>query len=59
MQLFHMLMKRAKIQYNCDKHAMMVDPFVRPLIDSLSSENVPALIESLVCFTFLIKFKSQ
>lgn len=57
LQLFHMLLKKAKILFGSEEHARMVDPFVRPLTDALSSEHVPLIIESLICLTFVIKFK--
>ncbi|XP_067945852.1 small subunit processome component 20 homolog isoform X1 [Watersipora subatra] len=57
MKLFHMLLKRAKISYGDEGHARMVDPFVRLLVDGLTSEDVPVIIESLICLTFVIKFK--
>ena len=37
----------------------MIDPFVQPLTEALNSEHVPVLIESLMCMTFLLKFKGN
>lgn len=56
-QLFHMLLKKAKISFGDEGHAMMVDPFVPLLVQALSSEDVPVIVESLICLTFVIRFK--
>jgi len=54
-----MLVKNAKILYNNEEHARMVDPFVQPFIEALTAENLPVINESLICLTFIIKFKGQ
>ena len=59
LQLFHMLLKKAKISFGDEAHAMMVDPFVPLLVKALTSEDVPVIIESLICLTFVVKFKGQ
>ena len=52
-----MLLKKAKVSYGDEEHARMMDPFVPLLIEAVSSEHVPVIIESLICLTFVIKFK--
>ena len=37
----------------------MIDPFVQPMTEALNSEHVHVLIESLMCMTFLLKFKGN
>lgn len=54
-----MLLKKSKIVYGDENHARMVDPFVNLLVEALTSEDVPVIVESLICLTFVVKFKGK
>ncbi|KAM6984775.1 small subunit processome component 20 homolog [Aplochiton taeniatus] len=56
LKLFHMTLKKSKVDLSDASALEMLDPFVALLLDCLNSMHVKVITEALVAFTWLLKF---